>query len=196
MGKSKLYRILRPILTFLIKIIFRPVIIGKENIPQKGRMVLAGNHTNILDPVLLLASTKRTVHFLAKIELVNGPFGFIFKHMGIIPVNRQIKDKTVMPTAIKGLEQNKIIGVFPEGTTEKGRGLLPFKTGAVRMAQSANSQILPFAIIGKYRIFKGPILIFGKPYTQKTNDVTKENDILRNIVVDLIKKGENYGKNK
>ena len=196
MEKSTLYRILRPILTFLMKIVFRPKIIGKENIPQKGRMVLAGNHTNILDPVLLLASTKRTVHFLAKIELIKGPLGFIFKRMGIIPVNRQIKDQSVIPAATEGLNQNKIIGVFPEGTTEKGRGLLPFKTGAVRMAENADSQILPFAIIGKYKIFKRPILIFGKPYNPTKNNVTSENEILRNKVINLIKEGENYGKNK
>ena len=197
MTNSKLYRILRPLLTFLIKLIFHPTIISKESIPKEGRMILAGNHTNILDPVLLLSCTKRTIHFLAKKELIDGPLGFGFKQMGIIPVNRKIKDKTVMPAAENGLKQNKIIGVFPEGTTEKGRGLLPFKMGAVKMASNTDSEIIPFAITGKYHPFKNKLtLIFGKPYKINSADLTKENDKLRTKVKLLIKEGEKHGKNK
>ena len=196
MTKSNLYRFLRPILTFLMKLIFKPKIIGKENIPKNGSMVLAGNHTNILDPVLLLSSTKRTVHFLAKIELVEGPLGFGFKHMGIIPVNRRIKDKSVMPAAEEGLKAGKIIGVFPEGTINRTDDItMPFKTGAVRMAYGTNTKIIPFAITGKYHIFKGPVIIFGKPY-KVGEDITKENEKLKENVIKLIKEGSNYGKNK
>ena len=66
------YRIVRPILTFLFKVLYRPTIIGKEHIPKSGRIVIAGNHTNNFDCVLLIASTKRCVHFLAKDELYKG----------------------------------------------------------------------------------------------------------------------------
>lgn len=197
MTKSRLYRFLRPILTFLIKIVFRPKIIGKENLPKEGPIVLAGNHTNILDPVLLLACTKRTIHFLAKKELIDGPFGFGFKQMGIIPVNRQIKDKSVLPAAEEGLKNGEIIGVFPEGTTEKGRGILPFKIGAVKMASNTDSSIIPFGISGKYNIFKNNLtIIFDKPYKiENDNNLIKENDKLKTKVTKLIKEGENYGKN-
>lgn len=195
MKEPKLYRFLRPILTFLIIVVFRPRVIRKANIPTKGRIVLAGTHTNILDPVLLLSQTKRTIHFLAKKELVDGPLGFGFKNMGIIPVNRKIKDKSVMPAAEKYLNHDKVIGVFPEGTTEKGRGLLPFKTGAVRMAYSTDSEIIPFAIVGKYNPFKRLTLIFGDAYLV-SGDTDYDNKVLRDKVKKLIKDGENYGKNK
>jgi len=198
MIKSGLYKLLRPILTFLMKLVFRPKIIGKENIPKEGKIVLAGNHTNILDPILVLSSTKRTVHFLAKDELVEGPFGFCFKHMGIIPVNRKIKDKSVIPTSLECLNNNHIIGIFPEGTTEKGRGLLPFKIGAVKMASETNTKIIPFAITGKYNPFKNNLtIIFGVPLKIENNhDLTNENEKLRNKVIGLIKEGEISGKNK
>ena len=198
MIKSGLYKTLRPLLTFLIKIIFRPKVIGKENIPKEGRMVLAGNHTHILDPVLILSTSKRTIHFLAKAELVNGPLGFGFKHMGIIPVNRNIKDKTVIPAAINCLKENHLIGIFPEGTTEKGRGILPFKIGAVKMGNDSNRMIIPFGISGKYKLFKNNLtIIFGKPYKiENHNDLIKENENLKNKVEKLIKEGEIHGKNK
>ena len=68
---SWLYRFLRPIFTFLMKLLFRPIYIGLENIPKEGRVVLAGNHTGYLDCGFLISSTKRTVHFLAKKQLLD-----------------------------------------------------------------------------------------------------------------------------
>ena len=197
MTKEGLYRFLRPILTFLIKLIFRPKVIGKENIPNSGKAVVAGNHTKFLDPVLLLSTTKRTIHFLAKKELLDGPFGFAFNHMGIIPVNRKTKDKKVLPTSNLYLKNERIIGVFPEGTTEKGRGLLPFKIGAIKMAYENETKIIPFGIAGKYKILNNNlVLIFGKPYNITSDNLEEENEKLRRKVIELIKEAENYGKNK
>ena len=68
-----LYRIVRPIITFLFYILFRPKIIGREYIPKSGRVVLAGNHKNNLDCILLISSTNRVIHFLAKDELLKEP---------------------------------------------------------------------------------------------------------------------------
>ena len=67
-----LYKILRPIITFLFKMLYRPKILGNENIPKTGRIILAGNHTNNLDCAMLISSTKRNIHFLAKAELFKG----------------------------------------------------------------------------------------------------------------------------
>ena len=196
MTKDGLYRFLRPLLTLLIKIIFRPQIIGKENIKKSGKLIIAGNHTKFLDPVLLLSTTKRTIHFLAKKELIESPLGFAFKHMGIIPVNRKIKDKSVLPASAKCLKDGNLIGIFPEGTTEKGKGLLPFKIGAVKMAYENETEIIPFGIAGKYKIFKNNLtLIFGKPY-QVSNNLETENEKLKEKVIKLIKEAESYGKNK
>lgn len=201
MKEPKLYRILRPLLTFLFKIFFRPNIIGKENIPKEGKIILAGNHTNILDCLLLLSSTKRTIHFLAKYELTKGPLGIIFKNLGIIPVNRQAKHNTkAFQNAINYLNNNKIIGIFPESTInrEKKEPTLPFKTGAVRMAYQTNSQIIPFAITGKYNIFKTNLtIIFEKPHTIKTENYKQETDKLRKqINTMIIERRSANGRNK
>ena len=69
MGKIKdplLYKILRPIVKWLFIILYRPKIKGKENIPKSGGIVLAGNHKNNFDCAIMMASTKRCIHFLAK----------------------------------------------------------------------------------------------------------------------------------
>ena len=61
-----LYRILLP-LDKLVMSLFRVQYQGVENIPKNGAFILAGNHTSNLDPLLLMSTTNRTLHFLAKI---------------------------------------------------------------------------------------------------------------------------------
>ena len=89
MKESKLYKFLRPLIKIFTNIVYRPTYIGLENIPKNKRIVIAGNHTNNLDCILLMSSTKRCIHFLAKIELFKGFKKIIFSNMGLIPVNRK-----------------------------------------------------------------------------------------------------------
>lgn len=184
--ESMLYRTLRPIIKGVTVVFIRPKFIGLDNIPRDGRIILAGTHTNILDCFLLISSINRSVHFLAKNELWKGPKRLLFANMGLIPVDRSRKDPNVLLTAEKYLNNDKVIGIFPEGTTEKGRGLLPFKIGAVKMAKDTNTKIVPFVIKGKYRLFsKNLIIKFGDAYSIK-NDLDKENNKLRSIIKDML----------
>lgn len=192
--KYRLYRFLRPIITFLMKFLFRIEIIGSENIPTEGGVVLAGNHQSNFDCVLLISSTKRMIHFIAKKELIDGKLGFFFKWMGIIPVNRKTKNKKAVNEAIKVLKDGEIIGIFPEGTFNKTEYItMPFKMGAVKMALDSDVKIVPFAIIGEYKLFKKNIkIIFGKPYKIKDkDDLKKENITLMNKVIRLLKNENN-----
>ena len=181
-----LYRIIRPIITVVFKYLFTPKIIGKENIPKEGRIILAGNHTHIFDSLLLISTTKRSIHFLAKNELWKGSKKIIFSNLGLIPVNRKAKDHKALESAINYLNNDKLIGIFPEGTTEKGKGMLPFKIGAIKMAKEANSKIIPFGISGSYQLFSKDLkIIFGEPIEIKDNYLEKEKQILESVVKKL-----------
>lgn len=178
------YKIVRPLVSLFCKITFRPTIIGQENIPKEGKLILAGNHTNNFDSLLLISSTKRNIHFLAKKELWQGFKKIIFSHLGLIPVDRSKKDHNALEMAYKYLENNKVIGIFPEGTTEKGRGLLPFKIGAVKMAAEENAPIIPFIIKGNYKLFSKNLKIeFLKPLIISPNkSLNTSNEELRTII--------------
>ena len=191
MKEPKLYRIVRPIIKVLFYILYKPTIIGKENIPKEGKIILAGNHTNNLDCILLISSTKRTIHFLAKEELMQGIKKIIFKNMGIIPVNRKIHDKEALKSAINTLHNDKVIGIFPEGTFNRTKNtILPFKIGAVKMASVTKSKIVPFTITGKYTLFKKNIKIqFLNPIEiPERKDLTTYNENLMNIISEELKK--------
>lgn len=187
MKEPLLYRILRPIIKIFMKITFRPKYIGLKNIPKEGRVVLAGNHTKIFDPLLIMSCTNRTVHFLAKDSLYKGIKGIIFRHMGIIPVNRNIHDKDALIKAKETLNKDKVIGIFPEGTVNKTKNtVIPFKIGAVKMAHDTSSKIVPFIIKGKFKIIGGNISIeFLKGYNINDN-LTKENEKLMKIISDKL----------
>ena len=111
--------------------------------------------------------------------------------MGIIPVNRKIHDKKALQEGINTLNQEKIIGIFPEGTINKTKNIiLPFKIGAVKMASETKSKIVPFIIKGKYKPFKKNITIeFIKPISiKKEKDLTTYNNKLMNIISEKLKK--------
>lgn len=183
---SILYRILRPIIKCFMKIFYRPKIIGIENIPKEGRIILAGNHTNLFDCLLLISSTKRSIHFLAKYELWKGMKKILFSNLGLIPVNRRQKDHKALEVAYSYLREEELIGIFPEGTIGKS-GILPFKMGAVKMASVTNTKIVPFAITGKYKFFSNDLkIVFGKPIKINSKDLEKENDRLRDVIVKMV----------
>lgn len=193
------YKIVKPFISVLIKILYRPTVVGLENIPKEGRILLAGNHTKWLDPVTLVAVTRRPVHFLAKKELFDSKkTSWIVKGMGCVPVNRKIKDKNVLETAYKYLENECCIGIFPEGTINRTDDvIMPFKMGAVKACNQTKTKLVPFIITGEYKLFKKTAKIeFLKPMTIG-DDLEKENKKLMDIVSKkLIEGGKTHGKRK
>ncbi|MBR5369924.1 MAG: 1-acyl-sn-glycerol-3-phosphate acyltransferase [Bacilli bacterium] len=185
---TKFYKVVRPFVSFIIKLLFHPKVIGLENIPKNGRVVLAGNHTKWLDPVTLVGVQKRQIHFLAKEELFHGITKFIVKGMGCVPVNRKIHDKNALSSSEEFLNKDLCIGIFPEGTINRTKDIImPFKIGAVKMSHDTNSKIVPFIITGKYRAFGKSVRIeFLKPISIG-EDLEKENKRLMDIVESKLK---------
>lgn len=189
MKEPTLYRFIRRPLGAIFKAIYKPVIVGKHYIPKSGRIILAGNHTNYFDCILVGCATDRCVHYLAKDELMKGPLGIIFKGLGIIPVNRRTKDKAALQTAIETLNDEKMIGIFPEGTINRTEDIImPFKFGAVKMSRDAKSDIIPFVITGKYKAFERNVKIqFFEPLKPEEN-LEEANNKLMNIVAEELRK--------
>ena len=181
-NRNIFYKLFSPIVSLLFHIIFLPKVKGKENIPKSSGAILAGNHKSNLDCFMVILSTRRCVHFLAKAELFKlSFFNWFFSNSGLIPVYRNGKDKKALETAIKYLKNGELVGVFPEGRLNKTSKttVLPFKIGAVKMASETGCPIVPFTIRGKYIPFTRSIeIVFQKPYFVTENNLQKENEIL------------------
>lgn len=189
---SIIYKIVKTLGTPIFKLLYKPQIIGLENIPKSGPVILAGNHTKTLDAAIMISAPKRIVHMLAKKELFSSKLGnWFYRSMGCISVNRNIHDKNAKDEAIDVLNNNEVIGLFPEGTVNKTNDiLLPFKYGAVSFAKKTGAYIVPFGITGKYKLFRKSIkIIYGESYKINSN-LDIENKILFNKVKKLILEGE------
>lgn len=168
------YKILTPIMRPLFKFYYNPKIIGAENIPNDGAVIIAGNHKHVLDQCLTIMATKRVIHYMAKKEYFDGALAPFFRLVGCIPVDRSRRDFSSAKSALTVLRDNGAIGIFPEGTRNKTNAfILPLKRGTVSMAKKADAYIVPFGLTGEYKFRSKDLqVIFGKPF--KVGDMTIE----------------------
>lgn len=189
--KNTIYKILRPIFTVIFKLYYNPTIINKENIPKEGAAVIAGNHKHALDPILVDVCTNRVIHTLAKKDLHDGKFGFFFRAIGSIPVDLKAKtNKESLISAIDYLNNGALVNVSPEAKRNYTKEiLLPFKPGAVVMAQRTNCNIIPYSITGNYNFrSKNLKITFGEPINVSTLTVDEANNLLFEKIKELLLK--------
>lgn len=180
------YYVVSRLLRFAGLIWFGDKVIGKENIPKNGACILAGNHLSDFDAYLLYAGTKRPIHFLAKKELFESSFGWFFKMMHLIPVDRKNKNPEAKAKAIETLEEGKVVGIFPEGTYHKEDLLLPFKPGVISFAEKTGAPIIPFAMVSTFKFRCRPVIKFGKPIY--INEIKEKDKLsyLENVVREML----------
>ncbi len=181
------YRVLKFILEPIFRLYYNPKIIGKENIPKDGAILIVGNHKHLYDQCLTIIATRRPIHYMAKKEYFDGKMSWFFKLAGCIPVDRSKKDENATKKALTTLDQKKALGLFPEGTRNKtDQFLLPFKYGAVSMAKKKDAYIVPFGLTGDYKFRSKNLTIrFGKPY-KITSNLEIENKKLEATVKTLM----------
>lgn len=150
------------------RLIFPIRVIGLENIPKTGRLVLCSNHKSVIDPLLLAMKCPRQIHYMAKSELFtdHGAFArwFLFR-MGAFPVHRGTGDTESVHNALQLLQQEALVGIFPQGGCVKDSDVsFKPKAGAVLIAAKAHADILPACIYseGKIRPFHRITIRYGK----------------------------------
>ncbi len=188
---EKFYKFIKPILGTLYRLYYNPKIIGKENIPKDGSILIVGNHKHIMDQCNIIISTKRVVHYMAKKEYFdNKKVAWFFKAAGCISVDRSKKDEDAKAAALKVLNEGGAIGLFPEGTRNKTDAfLLPFKFGAVSMAKKTDSYLVPFGISGDYKFrSKNLVVRIGKPFKINNISLEEANEMLARRIGKLMKK--------
>lgn len=184
-----LYRLGRFILGPIFKFYYHPTIIGKENIPETGAILIVGNHKHLYDQCLSIISTKRFIRYMAKKEYFdNKKTAWFFKATGCISVDRQNHDSTAKEKAIDTLKNGGAVGLFPEGTRNKTKEfLLPFKFGAVSMAKKTDAYLVPFGITGDYKFrSKNLVIRYGSPFKVTDMELEDANDLLFNTVKELM----------
>lgn len=128
---------------------------GLENFPLDGPVIVAANHVTNFDVFPMQLSLPRPIFYMGKAELFNNPLtDVLFRNLGAFPVTREKKDPWAYNHALKVLEHGQTLGMFPEGTRSRGRGLGVAKTGVARMSIETGTPIVPMAITGSDKFFK------------------------------------------
>ena len=138
----------------LFKLVMTMNVTGLENFPRQGPVVLAANHVTNFDVFPMQFALPRPIFFMGKAELFKNPLLDVFlRNLSGFPVNRGEKDLWAMRHAAKVLQHGQTLGMFPEGTRSKGKGLTVAKTGAARLALDAKCPIVPMAVVGSDQFF-------------------------------------------
>jgi 1-acyl-sn-glycerol-3-phosphate acyltransferase len=158
------YVFARTVAAGLLKSFYRFEVVGIENIPKEGGVLICSNHINNFDPPVVGMKIPREVYFMAKEELFSIPvLGKIVKMCNAFPVKRGMSDREALRKGLNILKEGNVLGLFPEGTRSKtgelGKGL----AGAGFFASRSNASVVPCAIIGPYQIFHKIQVVYGKP---------------------------------
>lgn len=188
---------MRVIIKFLFKvfaiILYRPKIIGKENLPKDTGALLCPNHIHNLDSAVIVAMFKRKVNVLAKEELFSNKFlCWIADLFGIYPVKRGKADMQAIKISLKLLKQEELLLMFPEGTRNGlEKGIKP-KNGAVVISATSGKPIIPIGIKGSFKPFRKVIVKIGEPidyskYKEEIKDKEKANELTQELMEKIIK---------
>ena len=121
---------------------------GKNNVPQKGGVIIASNHISYLDPPLIGAVTPRRATFMARKGLFSIPLlGWFIKHYAI-PVDREKTDPSTIKESIKRLKSGELLIIFPEGKRSVTGELQEGKRGAGMIASLSGATVVPTFIMG------------------------------------------------
>ncbi|MBU9714255.1 lysophospholipid acyltransferase family protein [Evansella tamaricis] len=161
---SRLYRVGKFLCRSYLRLFYRVEIIGKENIPNDGGVLLCSNHIHLMDPPLVGSFIKRQVCFMAKAELFEVPIlKIIIPKLGAFPIRRGMSDRQALRTGLNLLKEGKMIGIFPEGTRSKTKELGEGLAGVGFFALRSDANVVPCGIIGTYRIFSKLTIVYGEP---------------------------------
>lgn len=96
--------------------LWRPRVLGAWRVPASGPVILAVNHSHMIDGPMLMGTAPRPVHFLIKKEAFVGPLDPFLLGIGQLKVDRTTADRTAITNALGVLAGGGVLGIFPEGT--------------------------------------------------------------------------------
>lgn len=140
--------IFRPILTLL----YRREVIGGENLPDRGAVLVVCNHMSWIDGILLLWLLPRNIRFIvdgANFDMgfarwLAGAFDTILMFPGPKPIARALR------AAREALIQGDCVGLFPEGTISRTGQLQGFRGGMEKVLRGTGAPVVPMFLHGMW----------------------------------------------
>jgi 1-acyl-sn-glycerol-3-phosphate acyltransferase len=143
-----------------LRLIFRPQVEGRDNVPAEGPAIIASNHLSFSDSIFMPLMVRRKVTFVAKAEYFTGKGikGFLTKMFfvgtGTIPVDRSggRAAQAAIDTGLRILHEGRLFGIYPEGTRSPDGRLYRGKTGVARLALDSGAPVIPVVMLNSDEI--------------------------------------------
>jgi 1-acyl-sn-glycerol-3-phosphate acyltransferase len=130
---------------------------GLEHVPARGPYLLAANHHNYLDGVILGVTVPSPVSFIVMPRVyratpLHPPF---HRHIGSIPINLSRPDVGALRAALRALDAGRVVGIFPEGPFSVRGRLEEGLPGVALLALHSGVPVVPAAVSGTFQALAG-----------------------------------------
>jgi 1-acyl-sn-glycerol-3-phosphate acyltransferase len=140
---SRRYDLFRLFMIVLCRVLFGLTIHGMEKVPKAGPLVVAANHRQYPDPVLVCMAVPRRMQWMGKKQLYEPPYRRFFEFIGSFPVDREGGGRAGVKIALGYLAEGWALGIFPEGTHKDDGTAREAKSGAVMLAIRGKAPVVP-----------------------------------------------------
>ncbi|MFC4557400.1 lysophospholipid acyltransferase family protein [Virgibacillus kekensis] len=169
-----LYKFAKSVVAALLFPLYRIQVLGKENVPKSGPVIICTNHISNLDPPVVGITSPRDISFMAKGELFDKPvLGRLLVGIRAFPVKRGLSDRNALRRGLEILANGETLGLFPEGTRSKTGELGKPLSGVGFFALRSNATVIPCAIIGPYKPGKKLKVVYGEPLNMEAYRAAK-----------------------
>lgn len=178
--------------TIFTRILFRPRISGRKNIPKSGAVIIAPTHRSMLDIPTFGCTTWRPVRFMVKKALFSNAFiKWYFETNGSFSVDKDGGDPAAVRKAVSILKSGDALVVFPEGKRNRQEGVGEIATGVGFLAVKGNCPIVPIGISGvdhavkfKFGIprFSKASIAVGEPITSHIDRTEKTSEVVNELI--------------
>ncbi|MBL7223870.1 MAG: 1-acyl-sn-glycerol-3-phosphate acyltransferase [Candidatus Brocadiae bacterium] len=136
-------------LRLLLRHLCRTRVIGTDNIPRTGRVILASNHTSMADPVVLQVFCPRHLTFLMTERYYQVPVAeWFFRFWGCVPVRESGLNRRALRRGIEALRDGRALGIFPEGRISRDGQTHSALRGVGLLARLGNAPVVPVGLAG------------------------------------------------
>ena len=155
-----LYEVVHAVLPPVAKAVWRPRVIGLDNVPATGPVIVASNHLSFADSIVIPFVVPRKVVFLAKEDYFTGTGvkGALvrawFEGIGMVPVDRDDTKAAIasLDIALDVLRRGEAFGIYPEGTRSRDGRLFRGRTGVAHLALTSGAPVVPVGVTGTQHI--------------------------------------------
>ena len=150
---------------------------GMKNIPEKGGVLLLGNHISWIDWAIVQLACPRPVRFVMLKSIYDRWYiNWLFKLFDCIPISQGVNSRKSLQAVAERLDNGEVVCLFPEGGISSTGQLAQFRRGFERATAACETEvkILPFYLRGLW----GSQFSRASTFFKRSRNKTMKRDII------------------